>query len=319
MTLLLALSLLGTNAPTLGAQVRLEFTEVHMAMPLRIVVYAEDRAQARQAVRAAFRRVVKLEDILSHFRPQSELRRLEAAPAREWVEVSPELFGVLVRGLEVARATEGGFDPTVGPLVELWRGARASGRLPDVEAIESARARTGWCHMELDRARNTVRLAKSGMRLDLGGVAKGYILESALSVLTEHGFPRALVEAGGDVVVGEAPPGRPGWHVEVGASGSALAERASGLTHAALATSGAEAQYMEVDGTRYSHVIDPRTGLGVTTPYVAHVIAGDAGTADALATALTVLGPEGVAAIRERFPGVMASVHPPVGVSGISR
>lgn len=309
--LLAALFLVGTTAVPVAAQTRLEFTEIHMAMSVRIVVYAQDGPDAREAVRAAFRRVVELEDILSHFRPQSELRRLEAAAPGEWVRVGPELLHVLGVALGVAEATGGAFDPTVGPLVELWREAREAGRSPAPEELDAARARTGWHRVELDTTLSAARLTRSGIRFDLGGAAKGYILEAALSELSARGFPRALVEAGGDLVVGEPPPGRPGWRVAVPGADPELAERASRLTGAALATSGADARHLEVEGVRHTHIIDPRTGLGVTHGYTAHVIAADAATADALATALSVLGPEGLALVRQRFPGVQASVLGP--------
>jgi hypothetical protein len=159
----------------------------------------------------------------------------------------------------------------------------------------------------LDAAR-TGRLGKAGMKLDLGGIAKGYILQQALGALRMAGLGRALVEAGGDVVVGSGPPGLAGWRIAAPGAGEAFRQRASQLTNAALATSGAAEQFVEIDGVRYSHVVDPRTGLGLTSQVTARVIARDAATADALATALTVLGPDGVAAIQEKYSDVLISL-----------
>jgi thiamine biosynthesis lipoprotein len=153
------------------------------------------------------------------------------------------------------------------------------------------------------------------MRLDLGGVAKGYILDQARAVLASRGIARALIEAGGDLVVGDAPPGREGWTIDTPEATGAFAGRARRLTNAALATSGPSSQFVEIDGVRYSHVIDPRRGLGLTSGLVARVIAPDGATADALATALTVLGPDGVATVTDRFPSAVLSLaekrHPP--------
>lgn len=289
-----------------AAQPRHEFAELHMGVPVRIVLYA-DGVTARAAARAAFDRMAALEDVMSDYRPASELRRLEPR-AGEWVEVSEPLFDVLARAREIACQTDGAFDPTVAPVIALWRAARRGGRLPDEAARDSARALVDWRNLELDAERRAVRLAQGGMRLDLGGIAKGYILDAAFEALRAHGVRRALLEAGGDVVAGEAPPGRDGWRVEVTGADAAFVARAGSLTRAAIATSGPTRQYVEIEGTRYSHVIDPRTGRALTRDHLTHVIALDAATADALATALGVLGPAGIDRILGRFPGAEANV-----------
>lgn len=286
-----------------------EFVAVHMGMPVRIVMYTPDESTARLAASAAFTRVAALDAMMSDYRPDSEVRRLARRP-REWVTVSAELFAVVRRAVDIARASDGAFDPTIGPVVALWRDARRTGRLPDPAAIHAARALVGWHQIGLDAGRPAIRLAVPGMLLDLGGIAKGYILQDALRALRTTGVSRALVEAGGDIVVGDAPPGREGWHIDTPGSNAAFTARAARLANAALATSGATAQFVEVEGIRYSHVVDPRTGLGVTHDLIARVIADDGGTADAIATALSVLGeevPPGLAILRLR--GVVASVH----------
>jgi FAD:protein FMN transferase len=290
------------------AQERQEFAETHMAMPVRIVLYAAEAGIAADAARAAYARIAALEAVMSDFRPDSELRRLERRPG-EWTPVGDELYAVLATALEVAGASDGAFDPTVGPLVALWRQARRDGRMPDSAALDAARRRTGWQKLELDPDRQAVRLAVPGMRLDLGGIAKGYILQQALATLIEHGVSSALLEAGGDIVVGAAPPGRAGWRIETPIADAEVAALAASLTHAAVATSGATAQFIELDGERYSHVVDPATGLGLTHPLVATVIAPDAALADALATALTVGGEGAAAGLLEKFPGTVASVR----------
>lgn len=277
-----------------------------MGMPVRIVLYADD-TMARNAARAAFDRIAALEDVMSDYRSASEVRRLEAR-AGAWVEVSEPLFDVLARAKQIAHATGGAFDPTVAPVISLWREARRTGRLPDEAALDSARALVDWQKLELDTERRAVRLARAGMRLDLGGIAKGYILHAAFETLRRHGVARVLLEAGGDIVAGGAPPGRQGWRVEVAGADSAFTRRAGTLTHAALATSGPTRQYVEIDGVRYSHVVDPRTGRALTRDYLTHVIAPDAATADALATALGVLGPDHLDALLDRFPGTQARV-----------
>jgi len=225
------------------------------------------------------------------------------------VRVSPELFDVIASAIAVSRATSGAFDISVGPLVELWRQVRRTGHLADPEQIARARARVGWRRIEIDSTRLAIRFPP-GTRLDLSGIAKGYILQQALLTLNANGVTSALVEAGGDIVVSQAPPGRDGWRIDTGTSDPTFRARAERLTNAALATSGPTSQFVVIDGIRYSHVVDPRTGVGLTNGYVARVIAGDAALADALATALTVLGPERGADIRKRFPGAIVSIEP---------
>ena len=294
-------------APHLNAQPRHEFAELHMGVETRIVLFASD-ANAAHAARAAFARIAALEDIMSDWRPTSEVRRLDQRPG-QWVRVSGPLFDVLARAVEIARATDGAFDPTVGPVVALWREARIRGRLPDTRALDSARTRVGWRLIALDSARHRARLATPGMRIDLGGIAKGWILQAALAELAKHGVTHALIEAGGDLVVGDAPPGRDGWCVATPGADASLAARAAAITNAAVATSGAESQFVEIDGVRYSHVVDPRTGLGLTNGLTATVIAQHGALADALATALTVLGTRDAERVLARFPKAFASVR----------
>jgi thiamine biosynthesis lipoprotein len=284
---------------------RFEFSQVHMGVPVAIRLYSED-AKATPAAAAAFARIAVLDRMMSDYRPDSELARLEANGRRRSV-VSAELFEVLERAVEIARASGGAFDPTIKPVVALWREARLTRRLPDRAALASARASVGWRKLELDRSRRAVRLTVPGMRLDLGGIAKGYILQQALQTLAAHGVTRALIEGGGDIAAGEPPPGREGWRVEADGADATFQERAARLRRQSLATSGPTAQFVEIDGVRYSHVVDPRTGLGLTNSVVAQVIADDGATA--LATALTVFGQAGAPALLARFPRALASVH----------
>jgi thiamine biosynthesis lipoprotein len=280
-----------------------------MGMAVRIRLYATED-QARTAATAAFWRIAELDRMMSDYRPDSELRRLGGA-GTSWSVVSPELFAVLERARVIAAMTDGAFDPTVAPLVELWRAARARRQLPDRTAIARARQQVGWRHLHLDASRPAVRLSRVGMRLDLGGIAKGYIIQQGLGAMAALGVTRALVEAGGDIVVGDAPPGREGWHIAVADADAAFATRAGRLTHAAVATSGPAGQFVDIGGLRYSHVIDPRTGIGLTNHVTVRVIAADAATADALATAFTVVDLGEGSRIRTRFPQVSVSVSRP--------
>ena len=269
---------------------RREFTELHLGVAVRVVLYAPDDADARSAARAAFERIAALEDIMSDYRPASEVRRLVAAPPGQRVALSPELCTVLGAALEMARATDGAYDPTVGPLVELWRTARRTGRLPSERELSLSRAKVGWRRVQLDTAACAATIDVPGVQLDLGGIAKGFILDEALAVLAAHGIARALLEAGGDIVVGAPPPGKPGWRVGVPHADPVLVSRAAAISHAAISTSGDTEQFIEIGGERYSHIVDPRTGLGATSGALVTVIAPRGIIADALATALAVMG-----------------------------
>jgi len=309
---LVALSLIGgaqhlpspeSRTPSPG----FEFTQVHMGLPVRIVIHARDETAARAAALIAFARIAALDRMMSDHRVDSELRRLERRSGR-YVPVSRELFDVLARAVAIAEVTGGAFDPTVGPVVALWREARRTRVLPDRDALADARAGVGWRLVGLDEPRTAIRLAAPGMRLDLGGIAKGYILQEALISLRAAGITRALIESGGDLVAGDPPPRRDGWRIAVPGADPGFAARASRLANAALASSGASAQFVEIDGVRYSHVVDPRSGLGVTSPRLARVIAADGATADALATALTIIDTRSARVVAARMPGVLISI-----------
>lgn len=271
---------------------RFEFRERHMGTEVRIVLYASTADHAARAAGAAFRRIAQLDSLLSDYRDDSELAWLTARAGGTPTPVSADLLAVLQRAVALSAETGGAFDVTVGPLVRLWREARRTGRLPDTAAIQAATARVGWRHVLIDSAAHTARLALPGMQLDLGGIAKGYAADQALRAL---GIEHAMVAIGGEIVVGRAPPGEPGWRIAVEPADSAHREIV--LVDAAVSSSGDTEQFVEIGGVRYSHVVNPRTGLGLTDRAAATVVASDGITADALATAVTVLA----ASRRESF------------------
>jgi len=264
-----------------------------MGVRMRIVAYAADEPTARDAAKAAFERVAQLEDIMSDYQTDSELMRLSRASGAGPQKVSPELLEVLSYAQTVSEASNGAFDVTVGPLVRLWRTARKTGVLPAGSALADARDKVGWTHIEIDPRNQSVDLTIPGMQLDLGGIAKGYAGDEAIRVLREHGIQSALFEAGGDIVVSDPPPGTKGWEIELPDG------RKQRLADAAISTSGDTVQFVDIAGKHYSHVVDPRTGMGLTEHYMATVIAPRGITTDSLSTAATVLGArEGESLIR---------------------
>jgi thiamine biosynthesis lipoprotein len=292
---------------------RFTFQEPHMGTRFSIQVYAppgtKGEALARAAAREAFARVAELNSIMSDYDPKSELMRLCAQAGGDPVKVSGPLFTVLARAQQVSADSEDAFDVTIGPVVALWRKARKNARLPDAETLRAARALVNWKNVVLDAKRQTVHLRQKGMRLDLGGIAKGYAADEMLAVLKKHGLSRALVAAGGDLRAGDAPPGKEGWTVAIlplEAKGEAKKEgpRYLALVNAAVSTSGDAEQFVEIEGVRYSHIVDPRTGLGLRGRTSATVVAPDGITSDSLATALAILGPKDGFALLAKTKGV---------------
>jgi len=271
---------------------RFEFSEPHMGTTFRIVFYAPNETVAKEAARVAFARIAELNRIMSDYLDDSELMRLCKKP-NEWVRVSDDLFAILGRARKLSIATDGAFDITVGPVVRLWRRARRTLELPSVDALQKALALVGYRNVELDPATNSVRLNVAGMLLDLGGIAKGYAAEAAQRVLSGFGFSQALVAAGGDIVVTEAPPDAKGWKIALEAP---LKDQTSPTTlllkNAAVSTSGDASQFVTIDGKRYSHIVDPKTGFGIVGRRAVTVIATDGAFADGYASALCVMGIE---------------------------
>ena len=275
------------------AVARFEFSETHMGTRFRIVVYSNTARAANLASSAAFERIGKLDAIMSDYRTTSELMVLCKRPSGTKVTVSEDLFRVLGTAQDLSARSEGAFDVTVGTVVRLWRRARRTGELPDRQEIVRALDSSGYTRLSLDRASRSVSLEKSGMLLDLGGIAKGYAADEAMKVLKRHGIRRALVAAGGDIVVSSPPPGARGWLIGIAPLESTEQQptRYLWLRDRAVSTSGDAHQYVEIAGVRYSHIVDPRTGLALTGHRSVTVVANSCTTSDGLSTAASVLGP----------------------------
>jgi thiamine biosynthesis lipoprotein len=279
------------------------FERPMMGTRFLIVCHAGDAGVVKKAAEAAFAIAGRIEEVASDYRAESELSRLGAVRAGAPVAVSPELFALLAHSRKMAEATSGAFDPTLGPLTRLWRETRKSGRLPETELLRTARESCGWRNFSLDPEARTITLHRPGMAMDLGGVAKGYAVDLMLESLVAAGIPQAMVAAGGDIRLGDPPPEKAGWRIALQSFDLAAADEVLVLANAAVSTSGDLHQSVEIEGVRYSHILDPATGLGLTRRIAATVIADEAKLSDPLATAACVLGTEGGDALR-RIPGV---------------
>jgi FAD:protein FMN transferase len=290
-----------------------------MGVEARVALYASDEDAAIAAARAAFERIDELDRELSDYKPESELSRLGARSGGPPVEVGGDLFRVLDCSIAISRASEGAFDATVGPLVSLWREARKTGVLPSSARLSEALASVGWDSIELDPSRHTVRLAKRGMRLDVGGIGKGFACDEALNVLRAHGIDRALVALSGDIRLGAPPPGRAGWNIAATAGDPGAQAEHLTLADCAVSTSGDTEQFVEIGGARYSHIVDPHTGKALTSRVRVTVVARDGTTADALATAASVLGTDAGLALVARFEGADALIEEIAPTGGARR
>jgi thiamine biosynthesis lipoprotein len=290
---------------------RFEYEEPHMGTKFRIVLYAPEQSTADRAARAAFARVAELNRIMSDYLPDSELMRLckrsESKPAGP-VKVSDELFFVLAKAKGVSELSEGAFDVTIGPVVRLWRQARKDRQLPDADVLKGALARVGYKNLELDAKGKTVTLKVPGMLLDLGGIAKGYAADEALKVIEQNGISSALVAASGDIAVSKAPPGRDGWRIDIAPLPGARERRQLLLVDAAVSTSGDAEQFVEIGGVRYSHIVDPRTGIGLPGRRSVTVVARRGIEADSLTKMASVLPAEKAVEKIETIEGAAALI-----------
>lgn len=264
-----------------------EFTQMHMGVSIRLTLFARSQEEGFQAAKAAFKRFGELDDMMSDYQKQSELNRLCAGPPDVWTSVSPELFDVLHQGRRLSVLTAGAFDTTVGPVVRIWRQARKDGKMPSDVSRMGALARSGYDKLDLDPLARKVLLRTAGMQLDLGGIAKGYACDEAMAVLKNHHINSAMIEGGGDLVVSDPPPGTDGWKIGILGWKDVVVT----LKNQAMSTSGDAEQYVDIDGKRYSHVVDPKTGLGLTNSRQATVIADMGWLTDGLATAFCVMEP----------------------------
>lgn len=273
---------------------RFEESQPHMGTVARMVVYARSSKAAAAATGAAFDRIRELDSILSDYQAESELNRLSHQAGGTPVRIGPDLFRVLSAAQNLAVRSNGAFDVTVGPVIRLWRRARRQRALPEADSIAAALEITGFRRLSLDSKQQTAQLAKPGMLLDVGGIAKGFAADEALKTLKRAGIERALVALGGDIAMSNPPPGKKGWSIEIASLNLAGAPKPRPLllANAAVSTSGDAEQFVEISGIRYSHIIDPRTGKALTGRRSVTVVAANGIDSDALATAVSVMDPK---------------------------
>lgn len=298
-------ALLLLNFSSASAQYKkYHFQQPKMGSPFNIIMYAEDSIKAATAAQRAFELVDTLNLVYSDYLPNSELNQLcKTAGSGYWVKVSPILYNILVKAKTASKESRGSFDITMSPVIRIWRNARRNKALPPRDSISIAMRKVGYRFIEIDTINHVVRLTRPGMQLDLGGIAKGETAQRASNRLKEMGFPHSLIDAGGDIVAGSTPADIPGWKIAINLPESEeLMDRQLLMTNAAVTTSGDLYQYLEVNGVRYSHIINPATGWAVTNNRNVTVIAKDGTNADWLTKACTILPIKQALKLVSRYP-----------------
>ncbi len=271
-----------------------EDTRISMACAYTIVVYGRDAQSLAQIVNAAFDEVDRIDRLMSHYKPESPLSRINREASQGWVKVEPELFDFIIECLKYSRESDGAFDITVGPLMKSWGFFRGEGRLPNETELAEAAGKVGYRHVITNQKNKTIRFDRPGVELDLGGIAKGYAVDRVIGLLKRRGIEKALVNACGSTVYGlGAPPGRAGWEVEIqDPMDQKKAAATVILNNRTLSVSGSYEKFFEVDGERYSHVMDPRTGRPVRDVSSVAVLTESGTAGDALDNVFYVLGVE---------------------------
>lgn len=290
---------------------RFAFDHRQMGTQFRIILYAPDSVKAKTAAEDAFVEIDRLNDIFSDYDEKSELSRLTAFAGKgEGVSISEEMWILVCQAQRISRKSKGAFDITIGPLSKLWRRAFRQQVFPKMEQILAAKQLVDYRQLVINPGQPRLRLNMAGMRLDAGGIAKGFALDRAMIVLKSHGILHALVDGGGDILVSKAPPGQAGWRFQTSTvdANQQLREVHLLFENCAVATSGDTYRYLEWNGKRYSHIIDPRTGLGVSHGALVSVQAPNGMLADALASALSILGPKKGKRLIKKFKNCYAQL-----------
>ncbi len=287
---------------------KFEFAKPLMGSQFRLVLYAPDDSVAVVAAKAVFDHLGQLNEVLSDYLDGSEVNRLSALSGNGyWIRPGDKLFAILDSAQVLSRKTNGAFDVTIGSVTQVWRRASRLNRFPDPGDIRKALKNKGYRLLEIDDKNRLVKLKKSGMRIDLGGIGKGFAADEGIRILKSMGILSALVDAGGDLALSAPPPGEKGWKIAVSSGAANESDEIIVISDCGVATSGATYRYIEHKGKKYSHIVDPKTGVGLTREVRSTIIAPTGTQADALATAVSVLGiKKSKRMMEKKFPEVRA-------------
>ena len=272
----------------LVAQIRYETSAQKLGTQFKLIFYCQDSLIGEDLAAEAWKLVDKLNMIFSDYEGTSEVTQLSnSSGSSEWIEVSDALWEVIQRSHDLSVKSDGAFDITIGPLSKLWRRAFRRNMLPQETEIAEAKSRVNYNWIHFNNENRSILLEKSNMRLDLGGIAKGYIIDQVYDYFSEHDIAEVLIDGGGDIYVGATKLSAP-WKLSLGASDQHI----KGLEYKGVASSGDHYRYLEVGEKKFSHIIDPRSGYGANQPSQVIISAPSCTLADALASAISILGLE---------------------------
>lgn len=279
----------------------------------RVVVIAKDSDAAGKCIESAFAQINKVDDLMSDYKSDSEISSVNRDGFEKAIRLSQPTYEVLQRSIEFSKLTDGAFDVTVGPLVELFRKAKDKQVLPNQDEITDARSKVGFEKLKIDGQNRTVQFTVEGMQLDLGGIAKGYAVDKAVETMQARGAIGGMIDLGGDIRCFGAPlKGRDHW--VIGLQNPNIGKDSAGrevllklkMTNGAIATSGDYQQFILIEGKRHSHIINRKTGTSTEGLSSVTIIADNATNADALATAVSVMGTGNGLELIENTPGTEA-------------
>lgn len=303
-----ALALGCTQAPVIPPPVVVKRAQMHMGTVVTITAVADNEATAQAAITAGFHEIKRLEQLLSTWIPESELSQVNQSAAHAPVFVSRETMELVERSLEIARITEGGFNIAVGPAIEAWS-VMDRQHIPTHEELERLKPLVEWGHIQLNRVAHTIYLPLPGMRIDVGGIGKGYSADRAVEKMKKVGARAGVVALSGDIKTFGSLPGAAGFPVGIKhprEEGAVLA--IIDLKDEAISTAGDYERFFEENGVRYHHILDPETLQPARACQSVTVIAKEGTMADGLDTGIFVLGPERGMALVERLPDVEAVI-----------
>jgi FAD:protein FMN transferase len=269
------------------------FQRPKMGSPFVITVYANDSITILPIIEIAYQRVDTLNQIFSDYLDSSEINRI-CQKTQIWQPISNDLYRLLKISEQAYKDSQGAFDITVGRIVKVWRAARKTKQIPDSATLKAALNKTSFKNLQIDSQKPQIRLNTEGVQLDFGGIVKGFAAQEVVDILTKNGLPYCLVDAGGDLVMG-TKPNQTGesaaWRIAINVpnTDNKLMPKLLSLQNQSVATSGDMYQFFEHQGKRYSHIVNPKTGLGLTHQRNITVIAPDGALADWLATACSIL------------------------------
>jgi thiamine biosynthesis lipoprotein len=279
-----------------------------MATRFEFVLIGEHETQLRAAGEEALEEIERVESRLSLYRSGSEIADINRRAGTQWVRVSPEVFALLTRAVAYWQLSGGSFDPTVAPLVRCWGFMKGSGSRPTDEEISGGRGLVGLGKVEFDAATNSIRFQRDGMMLDLGSIGKGYALDRAAEILRDGGVENALLHGGTSTILALGTnPETGGWKVAIedpSAEGEDKVLAVVELSDESLSVSAAWGKYFEIDGKRYGHVIDPRTGWPAENVHLGAVVLESAEGTDALSTAVLLASDDELKTLAQKLPTI---------------